>query len=208
MVSVTFADMFFLNLVFWPWLQQLDEKLFVVINSDWVNPVFDTVMPFLRNSAHWVPLYLFLLVFILVNFKNKAIWWIILFIITVGITDYIGTQVFKYGFERIRPCNSVNMLDELRLLVPCPSGYGFTSNHAANHFGMATFLFLTLRQFLKGWTWIAYIWAGSIAYAQVYVGVHYPMDIICGAIWGLITGSVTGFVFNKWFKLELPETNV
>ncbi len=194
--------MLFLNLVFWPWLQQLDESLFVTINSQWTNPVFDIVMPFLRKSDHWVPLYLFLLVFILMNFRTKAVWWIIFFIITVGMTDYIGTNAFKYGFERIRPCNSANMLEHLRLLVPCPSGFGFTSNHAANHFGMATFLFLSFRHLFKNRVWLAYLWAGSIAYAQVYVGVHYPMDVIAGAAWGILAGSITGKVFNKWFGLH------
>jgi membrane-associated phospholipid phosphatase len=194
--------MFFLNLTFWPWLQHLDEELFVIINNKWSNPLFDSTMPFLRSSFHWAPLYLFLLVFILVNFKQKALWWIVFFIVTVSITDYLGTNLFKYGFERIRPCNTPNMLTKLRLLVVCPSGYGFTSNHAANHFGMATFLFLSFRHLFKNWMLMAFLWAGSIAYAQVYVGVHYPMDVICGALWGISVGSITGTLFNKWYGIK------
>ena len=195
----------FVNLVFWPWLQKLDEKVFVIINSKWTNPVFDELMPFLRKSDHWAPLYLFMLVFILLNFRKKALWWIVFFIITVSLTDYIGTRLFKYGFERIRPCNVPQMMEGLRLLVLCPSGFGFTSNHAANHFGMATFLFISFRHLFKNWMLLAFVWAGAIAYAQVYVGVHYPMDIICGALWGLLVGTCTGYVYNKWFGLHKED---
>jgi undecaprenyl-diphosphatase len=199
--------MHFINLVFWPWLQKLDEKIFVMINSKWTNPVFDELMPFLRKSDNWAPLYLFLLVFMLINFRKKAWWWILFFIITVSVTDYIGTRIFKYGFERVRPCNVPQMMENLRLLVPCPSGFGFTSNHAANHFGMATFLFISFRHFFKNWMLLAFVWAGAIAYAQVYVGVHYPMDVICGALWGLVVGTCSGYFYNKWFgihKEDLP----
>jgi membrane-associated phospholipid phosphatase len=198
-VSATFVSMPFLSFTFWPWLQRLDENLFKAVNHNWSNPLFDAVMPFLRKSNNWFPLYALLLVFVLVRFKWKALWWILFFIITVSLTDSIGTYVFKYGFQRIRPCNEPGMLEQLRLLVVCPSGYGFMSNHAANHFGMATFLFLSFRHLFKTWMWIAFLWAGSIAYAQVYVGVHYPMDIICGAGWGILAGSFTGYLYNRFF---------
>lgn len=174
-----------------------DRSLFKVINKDWANSLFDVVMPFLRTPTHWVPLYLFLLVFVLLNFRKNRFWWIIFFISTVGMTDMIGTNVFKYGFARIRPCNNPEMFEYLRLLVVCPSGYGFTSNHAANHFGMATFLFITFRHLFKNWMFLAFFWAAAICYAQIYVGVHYPTDIIGGAMLGILMGSLTGYGFEK-----------
>ena len=188
----------FLSFSFWPWLQRLDENLFRTVNHDWANPLFDAMMPFLRKSNHWIPLYALLLVFVLVRFKWKALWWILFFIITVSLTDSIGTYAFKHGFERVRPCNEPGMLEQLRLLVVCPSGYGFMSNHAANHFGMATFLFLSFRHLFKNWIWLAFLWAGSIAYAQVYVGVHYPMDVLCGAAWGMLAGYFTGYFYKRY----------
>ena len=97
------------------------------------------------------------------------------------------------------------MLAHLRLLVSCPSGWGFVSNHAANHFGMATFLFLTFRHLFRNWTWLIFLWAGAIGYAQVYVGVHYPSDIAGGMALGIIYGTFTGLVFNKYFGLHFPE---
>jgi membrane-associated phospholipid phosphatase len=190
---------------FWQKIIQWDHNLFTNLNSQWTNPLFDSMMPFLRNSIIWIPLYLFILVFVIVNFRMKALGWIIFFLLTVALTDMTGTKIFKYGFERIRPCNNPDMLAHLRLLVRCPSGFSFISNHAANHFGMATFLFITLRHLFKKWMWLAFLWAAIIGYAQVYVGVHYPSDIAGGMIMGIIYGTITGYVFNKYLRLQLPE---
>jgi len=192
---------------FWQKILQWDQDLLTKINSQWTNPIFDTTMPFLRNSIIWIPLYLFLLVLVLVNFRIKAYWWIIFFLVTVALTDMTGTKIFKYGFERIRPCNNADVLTHLRLLVRCPSGFSFISNHAANHFGMATFLFLTFRHLIKNWMWLAFLWAGSIGYAQVYVGVHYPSDIAGGMALGIMYGTCTGLLFNKHFGLRVQEKN-
>jgi membrane-associated phospholipid phosphatase len=196
--------MIFLN-ASWQKMIQWDHDLFVNVNSKWANPFFDAIMPFLRNSTSWIPLYFFLLLFVLFNFRIKAYWWIIFFLATVAFTDMTGTYVFKHGIERIRPCNNPDMMAQLRLLVGCPGGYSFTSNHAANHFGMAAFLFFTFRHLIKKWIWLAFLWAASIGYAQVYVGVHYPSDIAGGMILGIIAGSLTGYFFNRNFGLSGNE---
>jgi membrane-associated phospholipid phosphatase len=188
---------------FWNTLIAWDHSLFRFMNSGMANPVFDIVMPFLRKPNHWLPLYIFLLVFVLLNFKGKGWWWVVFFIVTVALCDMTGTNGFKYTFERIRPCNNPDFFGQMRLLVPCPSGFGFTSNHAANHFGMATFLFLTFRKFMGPWALLAFVWAGAIAFAQVYVGVHYPSDIFGGALLGIVFGTFTGAQFNKYFGLQL-----
>ncbi|MBK5270265.1 MAG: phosphatase PAP2 family protein [Bacteroidia bacterium] len=200
--------MIFFATTLWQKLEEWDKWLFIQINSHGANPFFDVIMPFLRNPPYWAPLYLFMLVFVLVNFKSKGLWWAVFFIATVSLTDMIGTNIFKYGFQRIRPCNNPDLLTHLRLLVRCPSGYGFVSNHAANHFGMATFLFITFRHLFKNWMWLAFLWAGSIAYAQVYVGIHYPFDIVGGTALGIVFGTFTGLIFNKYFKLFLKEKNI
>ena len=196
--------MFFLAIHFWEKLVQWDQSLFIKINSDWTNPFFDAIMPFLRNSLSWTPLYLFLLIFMLANFKLKALWWIVFFLSTVALTDMTGTYIFKHGFERLRPCNDPDFYMHVRLLLKqCSGGYSFTSNHAANHFGMATFFFITFRHLLKTWAWVALFWAAIICYAQVYVGVHYPLDVFAGALLGLIFGITTGTFFNKRFGLAI-----
>jgi membrane-associated phospholipid phosphatase len=196
---------------FWQRILEWDVALFKKINSDWANPVFDAVLPLLRNQYHWAPLYIFIIVFALLNFRVKGLWWVVFFLMTVALCDMTGTRFFKYGVERIRPCNLAELADHLRLLVPCPGGYGFTSNHAANHFGMSVFFFITFRHLFKKWTWLIFLWPMMIGYAQIYVGVHFPGDIAGGALLGLIYGCLTGWIFNKQFgrlikvpKQELP----
>lgn len=197
--------MFLLAITLWEKLEQWDQALFIALNSKLTNPLFDAIMPFLRSSSLWIPLYLFIFLFMLFNFKGKTFWWALFFICTVALTDMTGTYVFKHNFERLRPCADPDFT-YVRLLVDHCGGYGFTSNHAANHFGMATFFFISLRPALKGWAYIAFAWAALIAYAQIYVGLHYPLDVICGALLGLLMGFVTGTIFNKRFGIAIFDS--
>jgi len=182
-------------------IEEWDRSLFNKLNSEWTNPFFDQLMPFLRTSNHWLPLYLFLLVFATLNFKGKGFWWFVIFICTIALTDMMGTHIFKHNVERLRPCNDPEMMLNLRLLVEnCSGGHqSFISNHAANHFGMATFFYLTFRKVIPKWAWIGFPWAFMVAYSQIYVGVHYPLDVIAGAILGLCVGNLTSYIFNKRF---------
>jgi len=183
-------------------LEQFDQWLFIQVNNNQSNAVFDWLMPFLRNSFYWAPLYLFLLVFVTINFKEKGRgwWWVVIFLCTVSLTDMTSSQLIKNSFQRLRPCADIDFFQHVRLLVNrCSGGFSFTSSHAANHFGMATFMFLTLRPLIGKWMWIAFIWATGISYAQVYVGVHYPFDILGGAAVGFLFGWLLGTFFNKRF---------
>jgi undecaprenyl-diphosphatase len=85
----------------------------------------------------------------------------------------------------------------------CGSGFSFVSNHATNHFGMGVFSFVTLRHVIGKWAWLGPLWAFSIAYAQVYVGIHYPLDIIAGAGLGTLFGISTGTLFNKRYGFAI-----
>jgi undecaprenyl-diphosphatase len=196
--------MYFLAGSFWEKIIQWDHSFFITINSQWTNPVFDRLMPFMRNSWHWIPVYMFLLVFMLLNFRIKGLWWAVFFLATVAATDMIGMYVFKEGIERYRPCRNSELEGQVRLLVSeCGSGWSFISNHAANHFGMATFFFLTFRRISKPAAWIAIFWAFLIAYSQVYVGLHFPLDVLCGAMLGVAFGAITGTFFNKRFGIAI-----
>ena len=181
-------------------LEQWDQWLFIQVNDHQTNSFFDSIMPYLRIAYYWTPLYLFLLVFITVNFKARGLWWCVLFLCTVSLCDMTSTNLFKEVFHRLRPCADADFFQNVRLIVDnCGGNYGFTSNHAANHFGMATFIFITLRPVIGKWVWLAYLWAAVIGYAQVYVGVHYPFDILGGAAIGFLFGWILGVFFNKRF---------
>ncbi|HSU27170.1 MAG TPA: phosphatase PAP2 family protein [Chitinophagaceae bacterium] len=189
----------FLATPFWQRIIEWDQSFFYKINRDWTNPVFDRIMPYLREGKLWTPVYIFLLFFVLLNFRKSG-WWVLFFISAVALTDMTGNYVFKHGFERLRPCNDSSLAEPVRLLLNnCGAGYSFVSNHAANHFAMAAFIVLTLRHFIHKWVWLAVFWAALIAYAQVYVGVHYPLDVLGGAILGILIGGCIGILFNKRF---------
>jgi undecaprenyl-diphosphatase len=91
------------------------------------------------------------------------------------------------------------MIHKVKLLLDhCSSGFSFTSSHAANHIGIAMFMAITLKPYLKNYRYLFFLWAGIIAYAQIYVGVHYPLDIIVGAFIGVIVGWVCAKFYLKY----------
>ena len=111
-----------------------------------------------------------------------------------------GTRLFKHIFKRLRPCNDPEFASSVRLLLKeCAGGYSFVSNHAANHFGLAAFFYFTMRHYIPKWAWLAWLWAFLIAYAQIYVGIHYPLDVIGGAALGVLFGSFMAMFFNRKF---------
>jgi membrane-associated phospholipid phosphatase len=182
----------------WDSIAGWDTWLFLKINTQWTNGFFDNVFPWWREANAWVPLYLFLVVFALMNFKQKALSWILFIAVTLTLTDQISAHLLKNLFERIRPCRDEALMSQVRLIVNnCSGGYSFPSSHATNHFGFAIFLFLTLGPVIKKWKWIFIAWAATICYGQVYVGVHYPVDVVCGAVLGCCIGYVMGWFYNK-----------
>jgi undecaprenyl-diphosphatase len=182
----------------WQWLNAWDTALFLQINTVFTNPFLDKILPLWRNANIWVPLYLFLMVFSIMNFRHKSYFWILGAILTLVLTDQISSSFIKPFFERQRPCNDPILMGHVRLLLNhCSGGYSFTSSHATNHFGFAVYVFITLRGLFKKWSYLFLIWAAIVSYAQVYVGVHYPLDIISGAIIGSSIGYVTAQIFIR-----------
>lgn len=182
-------------------LLQLDRFLFHFINHDLSNPFFDWIMPWLRNPKFWIPLYAFILGFSIWKYKKQGIIIILLFIATVGVADFTSATLIKNVVKRVRPCNDPVIKPTDNNPVGCGTGYSFPSTHATDHFAMALFLILV---YCKKWRWIwfwAILWAGLVSFAQVYVGVHYPIDVTAGAIYGSLIG--TGFA--RLHKKLQPE---
>ncbi|MCX6299212.1 MAG: phosphatase PAP2 family protein [Bacteroidetes bacterium] len=183
----------------WEFINTWDRYLFLKINSSWTNPFFDAILPWWRDSNTWTPLYLFLILFVVINSKKQAFFWILAAIITLVLTDQISSSLVKPLFGRLRPCSDPSLINQVRLLLPnCSGGYSFTSSHATNHFGFASFVFITLKPLIKKWGNLLFLWAATISFSQVYVGVHYPLDILSGAILGLLIGYTTAYFFNLW----------
>jgi len=176
-----------------------DHALFSHINGKWTNPFFDGLMPWVRHSNNWIPLYVVLLSFLIYKWGKNSWKWLVLVGVNVTLTDQISSHLFKPYFHRLRPCADPELMQQTRLLLDhCSGGFSFTSSHAANHFGIAVFLVVTLQPLLKNYRYFFLIWAAIIAYAQVYVGVHFPLDIFVGAIIGIIVGYFNGKLFHKW----------
>ena len=180
---------------------QLDKAIFQLINQRWQNHLFDSLMPIIRNSQTWVPLYFFLLLFCLFNFDKHKWQWILFTALTPVLTNFISSDLIKEYIWRLRPCNDPTMANSMRFLLNYrPQSSSFTSSHATNHFGLATFFYLTLKDYIGKWGWLFFCWAGIIVYAQVYVGVHYPLDILAGGLIGTMVGYASATTFNRRYS--------
>lgn len=183
----------------------IDRTIWYYLNTQWHNSILDTVIPFLRNQWFWTPLYLFLLLYMPRTFGKKGWLWCGFFLITFGLSDQVSATLLKPFFHRLRPCNDPYYRTLVHLLVDCGGGKSFPSSHAANHFSLAIFSAVSLQHIAK-WVWVVGIlWAASVSYAQVYVGVHYPLDVFVGGLLGASIGWLTGTIFNKRFQLALPQ---
>lgn len=169
--------------------------------------MLDAVLPFLREPFVWAPLYLFLGLFVTINYGWKGLFWIIFFLLCFALADQ-GSGWIKGAIGRIRPCRDPIVAHYVRVLVVyCPMSGSFTSNHAANHFALGTFCFITLKSAFRRYAWLFLLWAAVISYAQVYVGVHYPLDVAGGAALGILIGLLSGGFFQRRIRLEQELTS-
>jgi len=184
--------------VFWQHIQTFDTWLLTHINQNWSSSFLDTLLPYLRETKFWVPLYAFLLLFTTMNFGAKAWWWIGAVVLVAAASDIISSQIIKENILRDRPCRDISVMHQIRFFVKyCPQSSSFTSSHATSHFAQAMFFFLTLRHIIGKWALLFFFWAFCIAYTQVYVGVHYPFDVACGGLLGCGIGFAIAKLFHN-----------
>jgi membrane-associated phospholipid phosphatase len=175
-----------------------DRWLLLKVNRDWSNPFFDSVFPVWRHSDIWIPLYFFLFVFMILNFGWRSVFWMLFLGLTAGICDQVSSSLVKELFGRLRPCNDPSLTGQLHLLLNrCPTSGSFTSSHATNHFGVAMFIYITMKDVFRRAGKLFFVWAATICYGQVYVGVHYPLDVIGGAILGCGIGYAMALIFRS-----------
>lgn len=182
-------------------IQQFDVELFLKIHRGLSNGFFDWLMPLMRNRFFWSPLYLYIIVFCIKQYKKQGYYIIGMILFTFAMGDLIASRLIKPLVSRVRPCNDLNLSNYIIHRVPCGSGLSFPSAHATNHFAIAVFLICL---FYRGWKPILPIgifWASIISFAQVYVGVHYPVDVTTGAL----LGTLIGFACSRIFKKLQPD---
>jgi membrane-associated phospholipid phosphatase len=182
-------------------LLDYDYFIFAKIHAQWHNAFLDFIFPYLRNPFFWSPLYLFLVVFMFDHFGKKGLLWALFFLLSFGLGDFFSARLLKPIVHRIRPCIDPMWAGIHRHIVPDSHGFSFPSSHATNHFAMGMFIIITCGKFDFRIKYLCFIWAAAVAYAQVYVGVHYPIDVTCGAMLGCWIGYITGNYFNTKNKL-------
>lgn len=188
-------------------LIELDKELLLFLNS-FHTPWLDPIMFWITKTLFWLPLYLFLLFLIIKNFKKDT--WIVLIgvAITILLADQITSGFMKPFFARLRPSREPSLQGLVHLVNGYTGGkYGFASSHAANTFATALFFWLLFKDRYR-WVWILFVWAVVMTYTRIYLGAHYPGDILVGLLIGL-GAAWTGFKIQKviWNKRKLEKEN-
>jgi membrane-associated phospholipid phosphatase len=189
------------------WIEHVDKLMFSFVQTKLSAKWLDSIMLIIRNPLTWLPLYVFVLFRILKFDRSIALKFICLSILCFAITDYSTAHFFKPLFERLRPCYDEETAGIVRGIINCGGKYSFPSSHAANHFGLASFWFYSLYLITnRKWYWL-WVWALQISFAQVYVGVHFPMDVLGGAVLGALTGISLAKVFRAWSGVSIVKSS-
>ena len=176
-------------------LKHIDTDLFLYLNSKH-TAFFDVLMFWISNEFVWIPFYIFLLFLVYKKYSKQTILVVVLVAALITLSDQLSVHLFKNVFFRYRPCHNLNIQSIVHLVNNhCGGQYGFISSHAANTFALASYLSIIMKGTYKNFAWLIILWAAIVSYSRIYLGVHYPADVICGAAFGSILGIFIGKLF-------------
>jgi undecaprenyl-diphosphatase len=179
-------------------LANIDTQLFLFLNG-LHTPWLDPVMIFFSGKLTWLPLYLAIIFFMYRRFGWRLVWILLGVALVVVLADQTSVHLFKRVFERLRPCHNEAIKDLIHLATGrCAGGrFGFVSSHAANTFGVAVFLLMVFKT--RWFTYSILFWAAIVSYSRIYLGVHYPADVLVGGLLGAVCGYA---VWNLFYGFD------
>lgn len=175
-------------------LNQLDTALFLFLNglhAPWLDPIM--VLFTERNT--WIPFYILLIIGLGWRFGWRAVGLVFTLALAVAIGDQVCSSLLKPLTLRLRPCHEAALQPLIHPVLPCGGLFSFASSHAATTFALAMSLWLLVGWRYKGVSWL-FIWAAAVSYSRIYVGAHYPLDVLAGAGTGIMAAVVTVSLYH------------
>jgi undecaprenyl-diphosphatase len=179
-----------------------DNSLFISINGfhyDWLDPVMEAF----SSIRLWIPLYLIVVVVIIWKKRIRSIAPLAVLALSFALADQLSVHLFKNVFERLRPCHVEELQTVIHSLEACGGKYGFISNHAANSFCFAMFTSMFFKN--RYYTVLIFFWAVCVSYSRIYVGKHFPLDVICGAAFGIVCQQTGWLLYNLILKIKVSR---
>lgn len=179
----------------------LDEHLFIFLNG-LGSESYDGLWLMITKQTSWIPLFILLLYLIFKKFGTKQTLYLLLFVAVLIVISDQTANVFKNGFQRLRPCSNPEINSFIRI-VKSSATFSFFSGHAANSMAVTTFLYLIFKKDFK-YFWLLFLWPIIFAYSRIYLGLHYPLDIMCGYLCGATMGFLMFKLYQKVQKRYFP----
>lgn len=183
---------------------QADTQLLIYLNN-LGSTRYDAFWLFLTNQLNWWPLFGFLFYLLFKEYHWKHVLVLVFFCGLIGLVTDQTTNLFKNGFERLRPNNDDNLLGFVRCLKD-PQSFSFISGHASNTMAFTVFFILLFKKRIRGMYFLL-IWPLVFGYSRIYLGLHFPLDIICGYLWGALSGVFHYKLYNRFNTRVLQHTS-
>lgn len=186
-------------------INQLDTQLFLWLNRHHA-PWLDPIMVWITDRNSWFPFYALLIGWLVFRYRKQATGLLLTLAVAVALSDQTASTLLKPLTLRLRPCHEPLLQKLIHPVLGCGGQYGFASSHAANAFALAMGLWLLVGKQYPVAKWL-FLWAFSMAYSRIYVGAHYPLDVLAGAGIGVLTATASGWCYRQYRnhrRVELP----